>query len=197
MTNPALQLAKMTHKTQSLTGMPGGGPQEVTWEDVAGACAGLPRGPYLIAIAKFADDWSVLNELEYIVWMKVVDIANDPPGGKKWKRGNESLRKLGWLAIAENISPAQCQKCNGRGILYMPRGLIVPCHQCCGTGSGNSRSADLAREFGVTVDEWEADWDMPYRIVYALLYSWLGRSLGHIKKRLHEAQGLDMLTVAG
>jgi len=101
--NPAKVFALMSQRTPNPDAIPGG----VSGFDIAdasGLCRNMPRHWYLAGRLKWAQDWTVANELEYALWMRTTKLAV----AEKWKikKGALQLRKLAGLAIAETADPA-------------------------------------------------------------------------------------------
>lgn len=102
MTGGARIFAMQTQKTSNPFTMFGGTP-EVDQATAAGLCSGMKRKWYLAARLKWGLDWSVANELEYLVWIEAAGLA----ARGKWKipKGKEHVRKMAGLAIAELADP--------------------------------------------------------------------------------------------
>lgn len=103
MKNPARVMALQAEQIPSLSGMPGGGSPEVDQSTAAALSAGMKRRYYLAARLKWALDWSVANELEYMLWVEAAGIAHD----EKWRipTGRSYVRRMAGLAIAEMADP--------------------------------------------------------------------------------------------
>lgn len=102
--NPARVFALQAQKASSHTAI-AGGKTEVDQATAAGLCAGMRRECYLAGRLKWAQDWTVANELEHKLWLYAVDISNK----ERWSipKGKEMLRKMAGLAIAEMAEPAR------------------------------------------------------------------------------------------
>lgn len=103
MSSGARVFAIQTHKIANLFGVGGGGVPELDPATAAGLCQGMRREWYLAGRLKWALDWSVANELEYLLWIDGTDIAKS--GRWKIPKGREYVRKMAGLAIAELADP--------------------------------------------------------------------------------------------
>ena len=188
MTNARYALAKLAGRVPELGATRGTDRASITPEDVAAACAGLARGPYLIALAKYAHDWSGIAELERIIWLEVVDIAIRPPDGRPWRIpvGQEILRNLGRAAALEAIEEPLCDECSGRRVIFLPGGLVEDCEACAGTGRGRYGAVTLAASVGVSLPDWAHVWGPRYAIISKIPYNWLYTAVLHINQRLND-----------
>lgn len=101
MMNPIRIFAKQTIKSGSY--MPGSGQPEVDQAMAAHLCGGMRREWYLAARLRWGLDWSVANELEYMLWMEGSGVSYK----ERWRvpKGKEYVRKMAGLAIAEIAEP--------------------------------------------------------------------------------------------
>lgn len=99
--NPIRVMAKLTEQTPKFDGV--GGINEYDIATCAALCRGIPRPAYLAARLKWCLDWSVANELEYLLWVEAAGLA----AKERWRvpKGKEYVRRMSGLAIAETADP--------------------------------------------------------------------------------------------
>ena len=99
--NPIRVMSRLTQ--QAAQDGTGGGPGEYDLATCAALCRGLPRSAYLSARLVWCLDWSVANELEYLLWVEAAGLA----ARERWRipKGREYVRRMSGLAIAESADP--------------------------------------------------------------------------------------------
>tara|TARA_R110000751_G_scaffold40814_5_gene96346 strand:+ start:188 stop:649 length:462 start_codon:yes stop_codon:yes gene_type:complete len=103
--------SKQTAKTQSFDVAPGG-VADFDSTSIALACKGIPRKYYLCARLYYLSDSTVLDEVERYLW---VSAAADGHKYKFIRKGEERLRRLCGLAVAEIADPARWKNNAQRG----------------------------------------------------------------------------------
>jgi hypothetical protein len=147
----------------------GGSPHTLKPCDVAASLAGLPRGPYLFALAKYAGDETVLAELTAHVYRTVLDLAHKEGWQTKHRKG---LRRLSELALIEaEIVPQRCGQCKGRQWVIRSS-LRVPCEACEGTGNYTRSARARARYLEVDHKGFIHTWSRRLAIVTGTLRQW-------------------------
>ena len=134
------------------TGLPLGGGRAkdaITPSDAAAMCIGIKRPHYLAARVRYGQDWSSCAELERWLWVEAAGIAHR----EKWVVcvGQETLRALAGLAVAEMADPVQY-------------------------GSEPARVAWFGRRLDIEGPQiwrlWEKRWRGRFQIVYSVLDRW-------------------------
>lgn len=184
MTSPEKLLARLASHGIDYQGVTGGTPGlGITPEDVAGAMQGLDRGAYLLLLRKWVLDTSVQNELFYRVYVAVAGLAAD--NGWKVPKGQEYLRKLARLAVAEIVDPMKCSLCKGRTEIWK-RGENKPvvCPKCSGTGYGKITAAERYKTVGIDKRNWERTWADRYEMIYKFVNEWEHEALRAIRRNI-------------
>lgn len=140
--------------------------------DLAGALAGLPPGPYLLARVAWIDDVAGWREL-------VAEVKTRLRVGVDWEG-------VIALAAAEYCWPPGCSACFGRGGIKKKE-YYGECMACHGSGYGRVPLASLADACGVSGEEWKRTWVSRYERVYRLVSGWGSTVLEHLRERLGEA----------
>lgn len=155
MKNPIRVMALQTEQTPSIEPAPGGGIPEIDQMLAAALCAGMPRRWYLAARLKWCLDWSVANELEYMLWVEAAGIA----AKEKWRipTGKYYVRKMAGLAIAEVGDPARYSR---------PEHWHIKA-QWLGTGKS----------------QWFGTWERRYNAIYEELDDWCSRAKSYLYRR--------------
>lgn len=150
--------------------------------DAAAALAGLPRGPYLLARVMLALDESCRRELEKQLWSEMCSFAY----AEKWivPIGQELLRKMAKIAIAEVVDPALCKGCRGRGSIYPRGGLARACGACFGSGRGVLSASAKARAVGMDKSNWCRLWGARYLVFVTLARNWEQVIHAHVRDKM-------------
>lgn len=161
------------HKIKMLTPMVprlGGaaGAPDCTWEDVAGATAGLPPHQYTLLLAIYARECSTADRERLIQW------------GRDHFPQSPKLDAMIGLAIDEHLSPLVrlCRHCN----LGM-RGTTV-CSHCEGSGISDAPDSFRARRLKVWPSAYTRHWRSKYNAVYAGFSAEVTEALRHVALRL-------------
>lgn len=139
--------------------------------DLAGALAGLPAGPYLLARVAWIDDIAGWREL-------VGEVKARLRVGADWEG-------VIALAAAEYAWPPSCRECFGRGEIKKKEYYGV-CAACHGSGYGRVPLASLADACGVSSEEWKRVWAGRYERVFRLVSGWGSEVLSHLNRRLED-----------
>lgn len=146
----------------------------LTIQDIAHALSGLKRGPYLLAMAKYADDFSGLQELEYLAWDAAITLAIK--GGWKTETGRELFRKMAGIALTEVIHEHKlyaCPTCGGRGSFIAPEHSVkVDCEVCHATGKKRMKEPNKYKELGFDKNKWYRYRRSQYEEVYNVIKEW-------------------------
>lgn len=171
----------LSPKTQSYQPGSGGRPT-YTLEDVCFALAMLERPkmveftgerqkkiPGLIIRIKFADELNHLRDLDYEVWLQiVVEMAIKQKWHYPKDAGQEFWRKMGRMAIAEEISPHVCIRCGGirdkdtDQTIEIKEGKRSTCSLCRGTGHREPTDGARADTIGISRKVWNETWAPRY-----------------------------------
>lgn len=140
----------------------------ITGLDVAGAMAmgGAGEGETLMVLAKWVQDTSAQARLFYVVYDDVMELAAQ----EKWRvpKGEEYLRRLTRLAIAEIIDARACPSCNGTR--YDTSGNVpVICDECHGSGRKAWPTNVRYRAAGVDKRNWDRTWARRYRKIMGVV----------------------------
>jgi len=148
-------------------GLPGGGKPELTPDEAALYCQGMPDHWYFAAKLRWADDWSGANQLEHRLWDEAVKLRNR----ERWRiekkyEGKEMLRKLAGLALWEMGEPSRFKH--------------------------DSAWQLRAQWMGLEKGAWFKTWNARYEAVYEILSDWCNDAWRHVKKQkaqeqIHEA----------
>lgn len=179
--SPKELLARLSTKVPLYSAAPGGEPQ-YTMEDIAGALAGLPSGPYQLARVKYCFDAACVTLLRREVEMAVMTLAVK----HKWRGGDDLIRSLAWLAVEDVLSDRRCKRCGGTRYFAQR-----PCNLCDGVGmrSIGYRQAAARCRPQMTADAWRMTWAARYKEVLNLLVDWDGRIEAHLYARLLKREG--------
>lgn len=171
MSDPRALAAKMAGRPIDYGAVGGGTPRlGLTGLDIAGALSmgGARREESLMVMLKWVQDKSVQEPLFYILYDRVVGLA--VKRGWKVRKGEEFLRKLTRLAIAEIATPNLCPTCNGRREVWL-RGESLPtkCPHCNGVGVRDMEDQDRAALVGITKSSWCELWRDRYPEVRGIM----------------------------
>lgn len=177
----AEKLALMTAHGVSIGHIPGGAPY-LTAEDVAGALgmAHLKRGPYLLMLAKYCGDDTVLYELYNYAWFQAVDVAN----AKGWKpvKGKEYIRRMSVLAVDQVLKSQRCKSC--KGVRWVGN---TSCRRCDGSGMEAAMGGvKMSKELDMPVSTWYATWAPRYATIANEIMFWEVDALNRIQSRLRD-----------
>lgn len=166
---PGLESLKMLNAQSSWNDeQKGRSVSPLTSSDIAASIAHTSRDAQMYAYMKFVHDKSVMDELVYSLWIKMVDLAN----AKGWRvpRGKEYLRKMVRLAIIENVEPMRCTNCMGVGEKSRgPSQKVERCRGCGGSGMRTITEADRADIVGMDKSTWGRKWARRYQEVMFLI----------------------------
>lgn len=183
--NPATALARLAGKSNFKIEHVDTGEGGLTVHDISHACAHLPGEAHLIALAMWAEDYSVLKRLEYYVWDYAVKVAID----KGWKvpPGKEILRRMARLAISEVVLEHRykCDTCEGRGIVYKRRPKPVDCPACKGSGKEKVYRNERADWLLIHRTNYYRKWEPRYELIFAHVVMQKNRAWGHIRRNLN------------
>lgn len=189
MSNSPLELlGRVNAKTGGLSPGAGGGSipevERLTPNDISAALAGLPRGPYLLARAKFCGDASVLSELYQIVIARTHRLAER----HAWSMKRPDLfANMATLALLEvEITPQVCKQCKGRGhvLKRKPKPIVGECPRCGGSGKAQRSDRARARHVDVHWKSWTNTWSDRYLIVRTMLWRWEAMILKQMLRRI-------------
>ena len=160
----AMLCAKTSNMEVSTHGQGG-----LTPYDISSALSGTPRGPYLLALVKYAGDETALDELIEHIDAMVEQTAEE----RKWKlRKREVLGKISQLALIESeVVPQKCGQCKGRAwVIY--RKLKKPCMACGGTGNHSTSARSKARFLGIDWRTYRNTWSHRLDFIRGTLSQW-------------------------
>ncbi|HHS83694.1 MAG TPA: hypothetical protein ENK38_02055 [Gammaproteobacteria bacterium] len=185
-------LARLNPKVVDAT-EPGGGGGKVdtlSSSDIAAALSGVSRGPYLLALAKYAGDTDVLNELVRIVTARIRVKAKR----KGWKPVHQQqYRHMAILALQEaEATPQVCRRCHGRNNGYIeirkPKRQWILCPDCAGEGKWNRTDKSKARAIGVPFRDWRARWGQRQDVIRAMMIDWEWSAVQKMIRRLRRGE---------
>jgi len=117
--------------------------QRITPSDVAACLAHVDRYTYLYALSKFCLDDHSRAELN--------DLAIEDAVGRGYtfqsQEPDDSVERLGLLALSFSISPSRCQMCKGTGQVTAAS-KVDSCPKCQGTGNMQLSARRLADAMG-------------------------------------------------
>lgn len=150
----------------------------LTAHDVAAALSGLPRGPYLLLLYLWADDHSVVTELQELLLKIISQIAK----AQNWKCKDEPnrLALLTKMALYESKTPRLCNPCIGTGVLKN-----TLCIKCNGGGRKKMKLKDYSSFFGVRASNWEKCWSEKYNCFLMILYGWENEGCSYLASRIY------------
>jgi hypothetical protein len=134
-----------------------------TQMDAAATCAGLPDKYFWAGRVRYGNDYSSAAPLERYLWLEVVDLANR----ERWQIciGQETLRALAGLAIAEALDP-------------------------CRYNSEAARVAWFGRRLNFEPEKiwasWEKTWRGRYQAIYEILERYCDVAASHVAYRQRE-----------
>lgn len=174
-------LSRLAPRAQDWDRIPAASVDRIAPEDLAHALGGLPRGPYLLARAVYAQDESVLDELERVALATIASKAFSPsqvarPG---------FLREVTRCCLADVVRPPKCPRCQGRGHIYERQGRVVACEVCEGGRVLLAGSARICRRLGIGWRRWRGIVGS-YRQLEAGLWAWRGLVIGHVRRKLRQ-----------
>lgn len=174
--SPKELLSRLSTKVPLYSAAPGGEPR-YTMEDVAGALAGLPQGPYQLARVKYCFDPVCITLLRREVEMVVMTWAVK----RKWRGEDALFSSLARLAVEDILSDRRCSKC--KGTRYVEQKV---CSLCGGVGMRSMEHKEAASRCRpkLTADAWRMTWAPRYREVLGVLVDWDSRIEGHLYRRL-------------
>lgn len=161
-------LARLAPKVVNLTSL-GAGHGDLKPLDLAGALAGLPPGPYLLARVAWVDDLAS--------WRGLIEEV------KTRFRVRMDWEGVIALAAAEYCWPPGCSQCFGRGEIKKKE-YYGGCPACHGSGYGRVPLASLADSCGVSGEEWKRVWASRYERVFRLVSGWGSEVLSHLHRKL-------------
>lgn len=183
MSDPRAMAARMTNfKPVDYRDMLGGGALGlgITGLDVAGAMAmgGAGEGETLMVLAKWVQDTSAQARLFYVVYDDVMELA----AREKWRvpKGEEYLRRLTRLAIAEIIDVRVCPSCSGTR--YDTSGRVpVICAPCGGSGRTAWTPAIRYHAAGIHGCNWYRTWAPRYKKIMGVVGGYEERGLASLR----------------
>lgn len=173
-------MAMTTARGTDMAAVGRGGYGQLTRADVAGAMGWghLPEGAYLLALAKYTDDWMGMDKLEHLVWQYAVDSAAQAGvTAKQLPVGKELLRNHARLALSEVIGSNRCLQCAGTGSFNRHE-----CFACSGTGEFRLTERTIAGALGIPKTSWRRNWKPHYDRLLADLECWSDWALNHVYK---------------
>ncbi len=181
----------MNIKGISLVAGMGGDPELVT-NDVYGAMgfSGLSAEAYIIGSAYVNRDSYMVNQAVQVATNWVGFICEDLQWsltrpyhsrvgcGEKARMGALLKQKLALMAIAELLSMAVCQGCQGSGEVKNRR------HRPCGgTGKATLRDVDRAEFCDIKYNTWLMTWQLRYRTIQAMMTEWVNEFTAHLEEK--------------
>lgn len=188
MTNPLELLGRVNAKTGGLSAGSGASVPEserLSANDIAAALAGVPRGPYLLARAKYCGDASVIRELYQIVIERTNRLAERQ--GWSMKRPDRFANMATLALIEAEITPMMCKRCQGRGevIKRKPKLMLDTCPSCAGSGKYERSDRARARHIDVHWQTWNNTWAERYLMVRVMLFRWEALVMKNMLRRIH------------
>lgn len=167
-------MALLSPSSINYNSTPGGTPQ-LTAEDVAGALGmgNLPREAYLLGLLKYADDKTVLHELDKLVQEYVIKVGVRNKWREPWpsdkKKSLFFFLQFGRQMINEVLKENTCKTCNGTGV-YQHKALTRKCN--CNDGKKEIAKSKLASNCGITYQNWHKTWHPRYLECLTQLHKW-------------------------
>ena len=178
-------ILKMIPGSVNLNGSGGGGP-DLTPTDIAAALSYMKltafEERYLRARILQSEPWHRRSDLAYDAWGWALDIQIK--AGWDIPKGQETYRKLAFIAIDQRINPEQCicPGCKGRGFyLSKTKKSYMRCSRCVGTRKdkvtgqviGNGRRRISARRYaaalGISDKTFTEKWEPRLKMLTQLL----------------------------
>ncbi len=156
--SPASFFSILTCGTSRPLGESGSSHDALTSSLAAHYCRDIPDHKLQSALLRWADSWAGANDLEYKLWIKVVDMKSSE-GWRVKPRG--ILRKLAQLAIWEMGAPAR---------FYFADAWRL-----------------RAGYLGVDKMAWYRTWAPKYQAVYEVIQEWSNEAWRDVKKNMEEA----------
>ncbi len=174
MATPA-QLALLTSKAQQIEPS-ARGKDQITWEDMAGAKARMPKHVSMYASAKYQGDLSAVSgvyaQLLYQVLFRIA-VPQD------WHAGLAD--KLCRIAIAEELPrdinelvPNVCRVCNGIGSKEVDKKVEV-CGKCGGNGFLQFTNEVIMDFLGIKKTQYYKVYKRRLDMVRSIIWAWDGR----------------------
>lgn len=182
-------LGRVNAKTNAFSvGLGTSGTDSLSAHDISSALAGIPRGPYLLARAKYCGDETVINELISITESRALRLAHRSGWSMRY---SDRIKKMALLALAENnIQPHICSRCKGRReiIRRKPKLMLDTCPSCGGSGRYERSENSKARYVGFRSESWRRVWGERYVDVRAMLWRWESIVLRQLLKKIRGIQ---------
>ncbi|MCX4027917.1 hypothetical protein H0A36_28520 [Endozoicomonas sp. SM1973] len=175
-------MALLAHGSINYEGVPGGTPQ-LTAEDVAGALGmgSLPREAYLLGLLKYAEDKTVLHELDRLVQEYVIGVGVKEgwrePWPKEKKRSLMFFKQFARLMINEIVDENICKSCNGTGIFSHSK-LIRKCN--CTNGKKALSKLKQAKFCNINHQAWNERWYERYSHCLKQIHVWHASVIFHL-----------------
>ena len=128
--------------------------------DIAASLAGLPRGPYLYAMAKYVDD----GKATIALLKHMTELAK-----KLWNISDAQARVIAGAAVQYQIIGVKCSVCKGRTTLRNQRGVERECDRCEGSGQGKIKGSQLAQLLEISQQAFSQTWSKRVNILCNVL----------------------------
>lgn len=170
--------------------------QRITQEDVLHAMGSIKHGGASLLIrVKWAGQEHWTPELDRLFWLAICAMAKQEKWSNPKSGSNELYRKMGQLALAENISPNICLECGGCGKEITPQGKLENCKPCRGSGKSNHSDRSRARLLGMPWETFRESWVDRYRRIQGIADAWESLALSAMHRKITEP--VDMAPTAG
>ncbi len=135
--------------------------------EIAGMLAHLPRGPYSLALVKYALDLSAFHVLEEELMAQSLLCARE----EHWDEEISKRFPVGLFYDLELI-PDHCKRCRGHGEMIHRNGTFEICPICGGDGRRQISERRRSQYCQIDHRSWRRTWARRYRIVLASVLEW-------------------------
>jgi hypothetical protein len=162
-------------------GKVGGGWASLTPQDIAAALAGLPTGPYYLALAVH-----VVDPTAYVMLVTHIRGMHRIPKEAALRIGGDPVRGIVDLCLDELWGNNKCGKCEGAGVDENQQPCDV-CRQQKQKAAGFKAYTDLSRakQAGIPVEHW-GQFKGFYQHLYSTFSDWNSQIQSHLTRRYGE-----------
>lgn len=160
----------------------------LSWSDIAGSLAGLPRPSQLVLLSKYAMYAGCEDEILYYVLNHAVKIWSQNKWGYPREMGPGFLRRLSKLCLIDCLFPLPCKRCKGhKRTLRLGQdkahAYSIVCPRCEGFGTSNLSDRDRAKILGIPYSTWR-EHRYRYKCIADTVACWNSSGLEHVKRKL-------------
>lgn len=170
-------LSLLTARVQRFALAPGGIPK-LTAEDVAHALGRVRnRNAALLIGVKYGGRTGDIRKLDHALWLTILKEYPSWTKEKGYTKGQEFIRSMCQMALAEYMDDHLCPDCGGRSAkakenLSHAFHDMTFCPTCNDSGKVYPDERTRARIMQIETRLWEKYWSDKYRKIQAEIYAW-------------------------